>query len=104
MKQAIYSGDVEKDVYYGSEKSVPEFEENIAERAKVRRQKNLTTNNHDTTDMRDLEKEESAEQRRMQKGQGLKILTPDKTLSRFPITLAPLKAENNSEKLKNEIR
>ena len=54
--------------------------------------------------MRDLEKEESAEQRRMQKGQGLKILTPDKTLSRFPITLAQLKAENNSEKLKNEIR
>ena len=37
MKQAIYSGDVEKDVYYGSEKSVPEFEESIAERAKVRR-------------------------------------------------------------------
>ena len=37
MKQAIYSGDVEKDVYYRSEKSVPEFEEGIAERAKMRR-------------------------------------------------------------------
>lgn len=37
VEQAIYSGDVEKDVYYGSEKSVPEFEESIAERAKVRR-------------------------------------------------------------------
>lgn len=37
VKQAIYSGDVEKDVYYRSEKSVPEFEENIAERAKMRR-------------------------------------------------------------------
>ena len=37
-------------------------------------------------------------------GQGLKISTPDQMLSRLPITLAQLKAENNSEKLKNEIR
>ena len=33
-------------------------------------------------------------------GQGLKILTPDQMLSRLPITLAQLKAGNNSEKLK----
>ena len=38
------------------------------------------------------------------KGQGLKILTPNQMLSRLPITLAQLKAGNNSEKLKNEIR
>ena len=38
-----------------------------------------------------------------QEGQGLKILTPNQMLSRLPITLAQLKAENNSEKLKNEI-
>ena len=37
-------------------------------------------------------------------GQGLKILTPDQMLSTLPITLAQLKAGNNSEKLKNEIR
>ena len=37
-------------------------------------------------------------------GKGLKILTPDQMLSRLPITLAQLKAVNNSEKLKNEIR
>ena len=37
-------------------------------------------------------------------GKGLKILTPDQMLSRLSITLAQLKAENNSEKLKNEIR
>ena len=37
-------------------------------------------------------------------GEGLKILTPNQMLSRFPITLARLKAGNNSEKLKNEIR
>ena len=37
-------------------------------------------------------------------GKGLKILTPNQMLSRSPITLAQLKAGNNSEKLKNEIR
>ena len=39
-----------------------------------------------------------------QLGLGLKILTPDQMLSRLPITLAQLKAGNNSEKLENEIR
>ena len=39
-----------------------------------------------------------------QSGQGLKILTPHQMLSRLPISLAQLKAGNNSEKLKNEIR
>ena len=57
-----------------------------------------------TTDMPELESEESAAERRNQQGQGLKILTPDQMLSRLPITLAQLKAGNNSEKLKNEIR
>ena len=54
--------------------------------------------------MPDLESEESAEQRRNQRGQGLKILTPNQMLSRLPISLAQLKAGNNSEKLKTEIR
>ena len=36
--------------------------------------------------------------------EGLKILTPNQMLSRLPITFAQLKAENNSGKLKNEIR
>ena len=35
---------------------------------------------------------------------GPKILTPDQMLSRLPITLAQLKAGNNFEKLKSEIR
>ena len=39
-----------------------------------------------------------------QSRQGLKILTPNQMLSRLPVTLAQLKAGNNSEKLKNEIR
>ena len=39
-----------------------------------------------------------------QSGEGLKILTPNQMLSRLPITLAQLKARNNSEQLKNETR
>ena len=42
--------------------------------------------------------------KKIQSGRGLKILTPNQMLSRLPITLAQLKAGNNSEKLKNEIR
>ena len=42
--------------------------------------------------------------KQQQLGTGLKILTPNQMLSRLPITLAQLKAGNNSEKLKNEIR
>ena len=56
----------------------PKFEESIAERTKMRRQN--------------------------QQGQALKILAPNQMLNRLPITLAQLKAGNNSEKLKNEIR
>ena len=43
-------------------------------------------------------------QNRKQQGLGLKILTPDQIFSRLPISLPQLKAGNNSEKLKNEIR
>ena len=39
-----------------------------------------------------------------QKGQGIKILTPNQMLNRLPIALAQLQAGNNSNKLKNEIR
>ena len=37
-------------------------------------------------------------------GKGLRILTPKQMLRRLPITLAPVKAGNNSENLLNEIR
>ena len=37
-------------------------------------------------------------------GTGLKILIPKQVLQRFPITLAQVKASNNSESLLNEIR
>ena len=53
----------------------------------------------DTTAMPDLENEEST------KGKGLKILTSNQMLAtRLPITLAQLKAGNNSQKLENETR
>ena len=39
-----------------------------------------------------------------QKGQGIKILTPNLMLNRLPIALAQLQAGNNSNRLKNEIR
>ena len=57
-----------------------------------------------STDMPDLESEESVAQRKEQKARGIKILTPDQMLNRLPISLAQLNAGNNSEKLKNEIR
>ena len=42
--------------------------------------------------------------RRNQQGKGLKILTPNQILGRLPISFVQLNAENNSEKLKDEIR
>ena len=62
----------------------PLFEERISERTKMRRQKKSDEEN--------------------QEGQVVKILTPDQMLSRLPITLAQLKAGNNSKGFKNEIR
>ena len=78
----------------------PKFEESIAERTKLRRQK--SDEQLDATDMPDLESEESAAQRGNQRGQGLKMLRPNQMLRRLPISLAQLKAGNNSEKLRNK--
>ena len=39
-----------------------------------------------------------------QEGSGLNILTPNRMLRKLPVSSAQLKAGNNSEKLKNEIR
>ena len=58
----------------------------------------------DTNNVPELDSKESAEQNKKQRGLGLKILTPNQMLSRLPITLAQLKAGNNSQKLINEIR
>ena len=57
----------------------------------------------DTTEMSDLESEKSVKQKRNKKGFELKILTPDQMFNRLPISLAQLKAGNNSEKITNKI-
>ena len=73
----------------GVEESEQKFDESIEERVKLRRQKadNKTDETGheqlDTTDMPDLETEESAEQRRKHKGHGLKILTPQQILVNY---------------------
>ena len=50
--------------------------------------------------MPDLESDKSADL----EGEGLKILPSSQMLSRLLVSLPQLKAENNSEKLKNEFR
>ena len=65
-------------------------------------EKILETN--EQLNMHELETEEFAEQRKNLQGQGLKILTPQQMLSILPVFSAQLKAGNNSQKLKNEIR
>ena len=71
----------------------------LLKKEQKRKQKIFDKKQPDTTDKADLESEESAEQRRKQKGQELKILTPNQTLitNQLPITLAQLKAGTNSE-------
>ena len=53
-------------------------------------------------DLPPSETEKEAAER--QKGQGLKILTPQQMFTRLPILLAQLKAGNNTQRRKNEIR
>ena len=57
-----------------------------------------------TGEIIDIVKEILEFNKQKQQGLGLKILIPDQMLSRLPISLAQLKAGNNSEKLKNEVR
>ena len=103
----MYAYDAKSD---GVEESEQKFDESIRERAKMRRQKadyktdETGDEQLDATDMPDLEIEESAEQRRKHKAHAFKILILQQMLSRLPISLAQLKAGNNSQKLKNEIR
>ena len=54
----------------------------------------------DISDMPPLESDEEE----VKEGKGLKILIPNKLLTRLPISLVQVKAGNNSYKLKNKIR
>ena len=75
INKNIYSRDLIEDV---CQEEKPKYKGSKSERLKIRKQN--------------------------QEGQGLKILTPEQMLSRLLISLAQLKAGNNSQKLKNEIR
>ena len=46
---------------------------------------------------------EGNEEEVKEKGKGLKMLTPNKVLTRLPVLLAQIKVGNNSYKLRNEI-
>ena len=94
------------EIFTGESESVGPNEKGDFEIFKEKSDKEKQESNErpDTTDMPELESEQSAAERRNQQERGLKILTSDQMLSRLPITLAQLKAGNNSEKLKNEIR
>ena len=97
------------------EKSKSQPEESIAERVKLRRQKAYDKdlldmslpctdeNNGDSDKFVDTPPLESDEEE-VKEGKRLKILAPDKLLTRLPIRLAQIRAGKNSHKLKNEIR
>ena len=105
-----HSAESEPEEYDEANESEQNLGESIGERVKLRRQKpddktdEIGDEEPGTADMPELESEESAAQRRKTEGQVFKILTPEQMLSRLPIHLAQLKAGNNPEKLKNEIR
>ena len=88
--ESVYNGGY---LHYKNEPSESklESEESIAERTKLRQRSPEQPNGQPyTTNMPDLESEESAaeQRRRNQQGKGLKILTPNQMLSRLPIALA----------------
>ena len=98
MVDGILTGDFFESVEANNEGNFEIFKE------KSDKEKQESDEEPDTTDMPELESEEPAEQNKKQIGVGLKILTPNQMLSRLSITLAQLKAGNNSQKLIKEIR
>ena len=109
ISPSMYAYDAQSD---GVEESEQKFDESIEKSVKLRKQKaddktdkvDNDDEKADTTNMPELESEKSAAQRKKQRGQGLKILTPQQMHSRLPISLPQLKAGNNSQNLNNEIR
>ena len=100
MVQDLFDSKSKLDNY---DKPVPIYEsfDNIVDKAN---KLPPSTNKHEFVKMLKIVDKILDFNEQIQKGQGLKILTPSQMLSRLPISLAQLKAGNNSEKLKNEIR
>ena len=80
--------------------SEKEYKESIAEKVKTRRQNKET----DRDTQRTFAPQDSSINLDNFKGRGLKILSKQQMLSRFPILLAQIQAGNYSNKLKNELR
>ena len=79
-------------------KNIPDLE---SEKDAAKRQKILSPSKIPTP----LKKEPPKDvKKKTTTGQGLKIMTPSQLMTRLPILLAQVKAGNNSNKLKNEIR
>ena len=91
------------EIFTGESESVGVNEKGNFEifKQKSDKEKQKSNEQPDTTDMPELESEESAAERRNQPGKGRKILTPAEMLRRLPISLAQLKVANNSQKIKN---
>ena len=62
-----------------------------------------STDDKKSADLYDIPPLEGNEEE-VKERKGLKILTPNKLLTRFLLLLAQIKARNNSDKLKSEIR
>ena len=62
-----------------------------------------TKSGEESTDLQPIPALEGDEEE-VKEGKGLKILTPNKLLTRLPVLLAQIKAGNYSGKLKNKIR
>ena len=88
------------------EKDIRNMPEDEVEKKRLNYLKDLVRKIVDTNqkfdDMPPLETEEEHAQRLQ--GQGLRTLPPQQMIIRLPILLVQLKAGNNSQKLKNEIR
>ena len=65
--------------------------------------KEQSTDKKESVDLSDMPLLEGDEEE-VREGKGIKILTPNKLLSRLPILLAQIKAGNNSYQLKNKTR
>ena len=117
LKRYIFGEDIE------SIEPEEKYEESIAERVKTRKQNTQKTFAPSSPTKKDYSEETAdylkymEEQQKGQKrfsddhdsngwssGSGFKILTNKQMLNRLPILLAQIQADNNSIKLKNEIR
>ena len=92
----VWSKNKEKSTY--EEESTDKEESTDQEKFTDKKESPDKEESTDLSDMPSLE----GDKEEVKEGKGLKILTPKKLLDSLPILLAQTKAENNSNKLKNE--